>query len=70
MNLAPPPPKAELSWWYKFYFATERGRAGYETYRHDFVGLIWQTVSPKWSLTTPPSTATRLRTDTGRYAEA
>src|SRR5580698_4994296 len=35
-NKAPLPPKAELAWWYQFYFATERGRAGYEQYRHDF----------------------------------
>jgi pimeloyl-ACP methyl ester carboxylesterase len=46
---APLPPKAELSWWYQFYFATERGQAGYEKYRHDFARLIWQTASPKWS---------------------
>jgi pimeloyl-ACP methyl ester carboxylesterase len=44
----PLPPKAELSWWYQFYFATERGRAGYEEYRHDFSKLIWQLASPKW----------------------
>jgi len=42
------PPKAELEWWYQFYFATERGRAGYDKYRHDFAKLIWQTASPKW----------------------
>ena len=45
----PLPPKAELQWWYQFYFATERGRAGYEKYRHDFAKLIWQLASPKWS---------------------
>ncbi len=45
----PLPPKAELQWWYQFYFATERGRAGYEKYRHDFAKLIWQIASPKWS---------------------
>ena len=45
----PLPPKAELEWWYQFYFATERGRAGYEKYRHDFAKLIWQTASPKWA---------------------
>src|SRR5882724_7879761 len=39
----PLPPKAELQWWYQFYFATERGREGYENYRHDFSKLIWQT---------------------------
>ena len=42
------PPKAELEWWYQFYFATERGRAGYDKYRHDFARLIWQLASPKW----------------------
>ena len=42
------PPKAELQWWYQFYFATERGRAGYEKYRHDFAKLIWQLASPQW----------------------
>ncbi len=44
----PLPPKAELEWWYQYYFATERGRAGYEQYRHDFAKLIWQIASPKW----------------------
>ena len=43
------PPKAELQWWYQFYFATERGQAGYEKYRHDFAKLIWQLASPKWN---------------------
>ena len=44
----PLPPKAELEWWYQYYFATERGRAGYEKYRHDFSKLIWHLASPKW----------------------
>jgi pimeloyl-ACP methyl ester carboxylesterase len=44
----PLPPKAELQWWYQYYFATDHGRAGYEKYRHDFSKLIWQTASPKW----------------------
>jgi pimeloyl-ACP methyl ester carboxylesterase len=44
----PLPPKAELEWWYQFYFATDRGRAGYDRYRHDFSKLIWQLASPKW----------------------
>jgi pimeloyl-ACP methyl ester carboxylesterase len=47
-NRMPLPPKAELEWWYQYYFATERGRAGYEKYRHDFAKLIWQIASPKW----------------------
>jgi pimeloyl-ACP methyl ester carboxylesterase len=44
----PLPPAAELQWWYQFYFATERGRAGYDKYRRDFSKLIWQIASPKW----------------------
>ena len=43
----PLPPKAELEWWYQFYFATERGRQGYEKYRREFSKLIWQIASPK-----------------------
>lgn len=44
----PLPPQAELQWWYQFYFATDRGRAGYEKYRKEFAKLIWQIASPKW----------------------
>jgi pimeloyl-ACP methyl ester carboxylesterase len=42
-------PRAELEWWYQFYFATERGRAGYDKHRRDLAKLIWQLASPKWS---------------------
>jgi len=45
----PLPPAAELQWWYQFYFATERGRAGYDKYRRDFAKLIWRLASPKWA---------------------
>jgi pimeloyl-ACP methyl ester carboxylesterase len=48
-NKAPLPPEAELQWWYQYYFATDRGRAGYETYTREFAKLIWRTASPKWS---------------------
>jgi pimeloyl-ACP methyl ester carboxylesterase len=48
-NKAPLPPPAELSWWYQYYFATNRGRAGYDKYRHDFAKLIWHTASPQWT---------------------
>lgn len=51
INKKPLPPKAELSWWYQFYFATERGRAGYAANTRDFVRLIWQTASPTWKFT-------------------
>jgi pimeloyl-ACP methyl ester carboxylesterase len=45
----PLPPAAELQWWYQYYFATERGRAGYDHYRREFAKLIWRTASPKWN---------------------
>ena len=45
----PLPPEAEHQWWYQFYFATDRGRAGYEKYRHEFAKLIWQLASPQWA---------------------
>lgn len=48
-NKAPLPPKAELAWWYQFYFATERGQAGYEANRYDFNKLIWRLASPTWN---------------------
>ena len=48
-NKAPLSPRAEYAWWYQYYFATERGRAGYDTYRRDFNKLIWQLASPKWA---------------------
>lgn len=48
-NKMPLPPQAEFLWWYQFYFATERGRAGYEKYRNDFNKLIWKQASPKWN---------------------
>ena len=44
----PLPPKAEYEWWYQYYLATERGREGYDKYRHDFAKLIWQIASPQW----------------------
>jgi pimeloyl-ACP methyl ester carboxylesterase len=46
---APLPPKDEYQWWYQYYFATERGRKGYEQYRRDFAKLIWHLASPKWN---------------------
>lgn len=48
LNRAPLPPKGELNWWYQFYFATERGEAGYRKYTHDFARLIWEQASPQW----------------------
>lgn len=50
-NKAPLNPKAELSWWYQFYFATPRGEEGYQANTSDFARLIWQTASPAWKFT-------------------
>ncbi|MGA2599652.1 MAG: alpha/beta hydrolase [Bryobacteraceae bacterium] len=47
-NKTPLPPEAEYQWWYQYYFATERGKLGYDKYRHDFGKLIWRIASPKW----------------------
>jgi len=49
LNRMPLPPKAELQWWYQYYFATERGETGYAKYTRDFVRLIWELASPKWT---------------------
>jgi pimeloyl-ACP methyl ester carboxylesterase len=48
-NKKPLPPQAEFEWWYQYYFATDRGRAGYDANRRDFNRLIWKTASPQWS---------------------
>jgi pimeloyl-ACP methyl ester carboxylesterase len=48
-NMAPLPPKAEIAWWYQYYFATERGRLGYERNTKEFARLIWQSASPQWA---------------------
>ena len=48
LNRAPLPPRAELQWWYQYYFMTERGEAGYRKYTHEFARLIWQLASPRW----------------------
>ena len=47
-NQQPLPPRAELGWWYQYYFATDRGRRGYDANRHDFNKLIWNIASPTW----------------------
>lgn len=49
LNKMPLPPAAEVQWWYQYYFATERGQAGYGKYRKEFARLIWRTASPQWA---------------------
>lgn len=47
-NRSPAPPDVEHAWWYQYYFATDRGRAGYEKNRRDFNRLMWKLNSPSW----------------------
>lgn len=46
-------PDAERSWWYQYYFATERGRSGYALHTREFARLIWKTASPAWAFDEP-----------------
>ena len=46
--LTPLSPADEFTWWYQYYFATERGRIGYEKNLKPFARFIWQQASPKW----------------------
>lgn len=48
-NKAPLKPQAELAWWYQYYFATDRGQAGYKANTAEFNKLIWKTASPTWN---------------------
>ena len=47
-NAKPLLPQQELQWWYQFYFATERGKAGYAANTNAFNRQIWQLASPDW----------------------
>jgi pimeloyl-ACP methyl ester carboxylesterase len=44
----PLPAKVEHDWWYQYYFATERGRAGLEANRRDLARILWTNNSPTW----------------------
>ena len=69
-NQRPLPPAAELQWWYQFYFATERGRAGHERYRNDFARLIWQLASPRWDFDDATFDRSAASLDNARHGEA
>lgn len=47
-NRKPLSPKAELQWWYQYYFATPRGELGYRENTQAFARLIWELASPQW----------------------
>jgi pimeloyl-ACP methyl ester carboxylesterase len=48
-NQQPLTPRAELGWWYQYYFATDRGRRGYQQNTREFNELIWRNASPTWN---------------------
>src|SRR5437870_8318396 len=50
-TVTPPPPAsavAERSYWYQWYFNTERGRMGLEHNRREICRLLWREWSPSW----------------------
>ncbi|MFE1944061.1 alpha/beta fold hydrolase [Streptomyces massasporeus] len=69
-NLKPLAPKAELAWWYQYYFSTERGRLAMEdkTLRHDLTRLVWDTVSPTWDFDDATFERTAAAFDNPDYA--
>ncbi|MFD7241172.1 alpha/beta fold hydrolase [Streptomyces massasporeus] len=69
-NLKPLAPKAELAWWYQYYFSTERGRLAMEdkTLRHDLTRLVWDTVSPTWDFDDATFERTAAALDNPDYA--
>ncbi|MEV4558159.1 alpha/beta hydrolase [Kitasatospora sp. NPDC049285] len=69
-QLNPLPPKAEHTWWYQYYFATDRGRTAMETpqYRHDLCRLVWDEVSPSWDFDDATFERTAAAFDNPDYA--
>lgn len=47
-SVKPIAPEHECRLWYQYYFHSERGRAGLETYRYDLCKLLWRLWSPSW----------------------
>lgn len=69
-NLRPLAPQAEHTWWYQYYFSTERGRLAMEdkTLRHDLTRLVWDTVSPTWDFDDATFERTAAAFDNPDYA--
>jgi pimeloyl-ACP methyl ester carboxylesterase len=42
-------PEWERSYWYQYYFHSERGRRGLERNRDELCELLWRTWSPSWA---------------------
>ncbi|GAA3798859.1 alpha/beta hydrolase [Streptomyces coacervatus] len=69
-NLDPIAPQAEHTWWYQYYFATERGRLAMEKpdLRHDLTRFVWDTVSPTWDFDDATFERTAAAFDNPDYA--
>jgi pimeloyl-ACP methyl ester carboxylesterase len=45
----PTAPEWERTYWYQYYFHSERGRRGLERNRDELCALLWRTWSPTWA---------------------
>ncbi|MFF4896286.1 alpha/beta fold hydrolase [Streptomyces sp. NPDC001068] len=69
-NLEPLPARTEHTWWYQFYFATERGRKAMEDRdrRRDLTRLVWTQASPTWDFDDATFDRTAAAFDNPDYA--
>ena len=47
-SMEPAPADEEASYWYQYYFHSERGRKGLEKNRREITRLLWKMWSPTW----------------------
>ena len=69
-QLEPLAAAAEHTWWYQFYFATERGKKAMEDHDHrlQLTRLVWDLVSPTWSFDDATFARTAAAFDNPDYA--
>ena len=59
--LEPIAPELEHTYWYQYYFHSERGRRGLDRHRDELCELLWRTWSPTWSRACSPRFRQALR---------
>ncbi|SOD89617.1 alpha/beta fold hydrolase [Streptomyces sp. Ag109_G2-15] len=69
-QLEPLAAAAEHTWWYQFYFATERGKKAMEDHDHrlQLTRLVWDLVSPTWNFDDATFMRTAAAFDNPDYA--
>ncbi|GAA2475102.1 alpha/beta hydrolase [Streptomyces longisporus] len=69
-QLEPLAAAAEHTWWYQFYFATERGKKAMEDHDHrlQLTRLVWDLVSPTWNFDDATFARTAAAFDNPDYA--